>query len=63
MDDERANVVRVRLERRDLFRGVVVVDAELEVVGTAGDSVLAGNEAPCPEGDIGEFECFDNGLE
>jgi hypothetical protein len=29
-----ANVVGVCLERRDLLRGVVVVDAQLKVIGT-----------------------------
>ncbi len=57
-----ADVVRVRLEGGDLLRGVVVVYAQLEVVGSADDPVLARYKATRAHGDIGQLEGFDDRL-
>lgn len=62
MDDNGADVVRVGFELGDLFRGVVVVDSDLEIVGPADDPILASNEAAGSDGDISELEGFDDGL-
>lgn len=60
--DDCAYVVGVCFEGGDLLAGVVVVDAELEVIAAADDPVLAGDEATCSHGDVGEFEGLDDGL-
>lgn len=62
VDCDRTNVVGVSLEGRDLLGGVIVVDAQLEVIRSANNPVLAGNEATGSYGDIGELECFNYGL-
>lgn len=49
-------------EGGDLFGGVVIVHTELEVIRTADNPVLPRNESTGADGDIGEFECFDDGL-
>ena len=63
VDDEGPNVVGRGFERGDLSRRVVIVDAELKVVGIAGDPFLAGDEVSCPNRDVGELEGFDDSLE
>jgi hypothetical protein len=50
----------VGFERCDLLRRVVVVDAELEIIGAADDPVLACNESSRSYRDIGEFKSFDD---
>ena len=50
-------------EGGDLFGGVVIVDTELEVIRTADNPVLPRNESTGTNGDIGEFEGFDDRLE
>ena len=62
VDGDRSNVVGMGLERSDFLGCIVVVDTELEVVRTANNPVLAGNEASSSYGNIGEFEGFNNGL-
>lgn len=62
MNGNRTDVVRVRFEGRDLFGGVVVVDTELEVIRTANNPVLPCDESTGADRDIGELECFDDGL-
>lgn len=62
MHDNGADVVGVRLKGRNLLRGVVVVDSQLEVVGAADNPVLARNKAAGADGHIGQFECLDDGL-
>ncbi len=62
MDNNGADVVGVGFEGCDFFGGVVVVDAELEVVASADDPVFAGDEAAGADGDVGEFEGFDDLL-
>jgi hypothetical protein len=52
----------VSFEGGDLFGGVVIVNTELEVIRTADNPVLPRNESTGADGDIGEFECFDDGL-
>lgn len=41
MDHDCSDVVWMGLERGDLFGGVVVVDAEVEVIRAADDPVLS----------------------
>lgn len=62
VDDDRANVIRVGLERCDLFGSVVIVNPDLEIVGAAYYPILAGNKAPSSNRDIGELKGFDNSL-
>ena len=62
VDYDGTDVVGVGLEGGDLLGGIVVIDAELEVITTADDPVLAGNEAAGSDGDIGELESLDDGL-
>jgi len=62
MDGNRPDIVRVCFEGCDLLGGIVVVDAQLEVVRTADDPVLAGNETTGSDRDIGELERFNNRL-
>lgn len=50
------------LEGCDFFGGIVIVDAELKVIGTADNPVLPRNESTGTNGDIGELEGFDDGL-
>jgi hypothetical protein len=60
VDGDRSNIVRVSFERCDLLRRVVVVDAELEIIGAADDPVLACNESSRSYRDIGKFKSFDD---
>lgn len=50
------------LEGCDLLGGVVVVDTKLEVIGAADNPVLPRNKSTGTNGDIGEFEGFDDRL-
>ena len=52
----------MRLETGDLLAGVVVVDAELEVIAATHDPILAGDEAAGADGDVGELEGLDDAL-
>jgi hypothetical protein len=63
MDGNGTDIIRVCFERRDFFGSVVIVDTELEVIRTAYNPVLPRNESTGTDGDIGEFECFDDRLE
>lgn len=62
MDYNGTDVIGVGLEGGNLLGGVVVVDTELEVITTADDPVLTGDEAAGSDGDIGELEGLDDGL-
>lgn len=62
MDGDRSDVVRVRLKRSDLLRGVVVVDTQLKVVGTADNPVFPRNKSTGSDGDIGKFKGLDDLL-
>ena len=62
MNHDRSDVVRVGLEGGDALGGIVVVDAQLKVVGTADDPVLPRNEATGTDGDIGKLEGLDDLL-
>lgn len=62
VDGDGADVVRVGLEGGDFLGGVVVVDAELEVVAAADEPVFARDEAARADGDVGQFEGLDDGL-
>ena len=53
VDGDGADVVRVGFEGGDFFAGVVVVDAELEVVAAADEPVFAGDETAGADGDVG----------
>jgi hypothetical protein len=62
VDYNTANVVGVRFEGGDLLGRIVVVDAKLEVIATANDPIFAGDEAAGADGDVCEFEGFDDLL-
>lgn len=59
MDCETSDVVWVRLESRDLFVGVVVEDAKLEIIGARDEPVLAGDEADATHGDLRDLKRLD----
>lgn len=63
VDGNRTNVIGVCFERGDFFGSVIVVDTELEVIGAANNPVLPRNESTSADGDIGEFERFDDRLD
>lgn len=63
MYDDGADIIRVSFEGGDLFRGIVVVDSNLEVVGSADNPVLPRNKSASSYRYIGEFEGLDNGLQ
>ena len=52
----------MRLKGCDLFGGVIIVDTELEIIGAANNPILPGNKTTSSNGNVGEFESFDNGL-
>ena len=62
MDNNGTDIVRVGFEGGYLFGGIVIIDANLEVIGATDYPVLAGYEAASSYRDIGEFESFDNCL-
>lgn len=62
MDDDSTYVIRVSLELRDLFRGIVVVDTKLKIIAADNYPVLPGNKSSSSNRNICCFECFDNGL-
>ncbi len=62
VNDNGSDIVGMRLERRNLFRGVVVVDTELKVVGAADNPVLARNEATGTDRKVGQFERLNRAL-
>lgn len=62
MNSNGADVVGMRLKGGDLFGRVVVVDSQLEVIGTAHNPVLSCDEATGANRDIGELEGLDDLL-
>lgn len=54
-----SDVVGVGFEGGNLLGCVVVVDAQLEVIGTTDDPVLPGHEATRSNGDVCELEGLD----
>jgi hypothetical protein len=62
MHNDRTDIVGMSFKRRDLLRGVVVEDAEMEVVGTNHEPVLSGDEAASADRDVGDLEGLDEGL-
>lgn len=62
MDNNGTDIIGVCLERGYLFGSIVIVDANLEVIGATDNPILAGYEAASSYRDIGEFKGFDNGL-
>lgn len=59
MNDDGANVVRVSFEGGNLLGSVVIVYSQLEVIRTANNPVLAGNEAARPYWDICKLKGLD----
>ena len=59
MNSQTSNVIRVRLERSDLFVRVIVEDAQLEVVRTGYKPVLSGNKAHASHRYLCNLECLD----
>lgn len=62
MNSNCSDVVRVRFELRNLFRGVVVVYSYLEVIGAADNPVFACDESTSADGDLCELESLDGLL-
>lgn len=62
MDDNNPDVIWMRLKSRDLLRGVVIIHSELEIIRAASNPVLTCYEATSANGNIGDFEGFDNRL-
>lgn len=62
MNHNGTDIVWMCFEGGDLFRSVVVVNAQLEVIGATDDPILARNEPASSNGDICEFKGLDNGL-
>ena len=62
MDHDCSDVIRMRFKGGNLFGGIVVVHPDLKIVGTADNPILAGDEAPGSDGNIGEFERLDDYL-
>lgn len=60
MHSDGTNVVGMRLEARDFLRCIVIVYADLKVIRTAYDPILAGNKSPRTNRHICELERFDN---
>ena len=57
-----SDVVGVGLEGGDLLGGIIIVDAQLEVVGAADDPVLSGDETAGSDRDVGQLKCLDDLL-
>jgi hypothetical protein len=53
----------MRLEGCDLLRSVVVIDSYLEIVRATNNPVLARDEPPSSDWDIGKLEGLDDCLE
>ena len=62
MDNNGADVVRMSFERGDFLRGIIIIDADLEIIGSTNNPILAGDKSPCSNGNIGELESLDNRL-
>lgn len=62
MDHYGPNVIWVRLKGCNLFGGIVIVHSDVEIVGTANDPILAGNESSGSHRNIGEFKSLDDRL-
>nr|POF00933.1 phosphatidylglycerol/phosphatidylinositol transfer protein [Quercus suber] len=62
MHNDGTDVIRMCLEGGDLLIGVVVVDAQLEVIATAYNPVFPSDEATSANGHIGELEGLDDRL-
>lgn len=62
VDDNRPDVIWMRFKRCDLLGGVIVVDAELKVIGTADNPIFSGNEPASSDRDISKLKCLDNRL-
>jgi len=50
----------VCFEGCDFLRCIVVVNAELEIIGTTDNPILPGDETAGSDRDISKFECLDN---
>ena len=59
VNSQAANVVRVRLERRNFFVCVVVKYTQLEVVRASDEPVLARDEFDTSHRNFSDFECLD----
>lgn len=62
MHRQATNIIRVRLERRDLLMGIVVEYAKLEVVRARNEPVLASNELHTANRNLRDLECLNNGA-
>lgn len=62
MYDNGSDIVRMCFEGGDLLRGVVVVDSDLEIIGTADNPVLPRDETTGSNRDVGELKGLDDLL-
>ena len=62
MHGKTSNIVRMGFEGRHLFMGVVVEDAQLEVVRAGDEPVLARNKFDTAHWDLRDLERFDDGA-
>jgi hypothetical protein len=53
------DIIRMSLEAGDLFRRIVIDDAQLKVVRASNDPVLASHETTGTDGHIGELKRLD----
>ena len=62
VDGDSSDVVRVSFEGGNLLGSVVVVNTQLEVIGTTDNPVLSRDESTGSDGNIGKLKGLDNLL-
>lgn len=62
MHSNGANIVWMCLKGCHLFRGVIIVNAQLEIIGTGDNPILPCDKATSTDGDVGELKRLDDGL-
>lgn len=56
MNHNSPNIIWMRLKGGNLFGGVVIIDPDVKIIGTANDPILSGDESSGSHRNIGEFE-------
>jgi hypothetical protein len=62
MHGKTSNIVRIGFEERHLFVGVVIEDAQLEVIRAGNEPVLASDKFDTAHWDLWDLERFDDGA-
>ena len=52
MNDNGAYVVRMGFKGGDSFRGIVIIDSDVEIIGAANNPILPRYEAACSNRDV-----------